>query len=123
VLTEARTIANNVFTEPKAGHLLREQPLQALLSFDERQQSRALAIEVKEIEGEEDKFIRLAFVHRGLEAAKHWHAVRSKRAELAIYICRLRRQRAEGVNGAVIAARPVKARPGEVPPVLTGHRP
>jgi hypothetical protein len=113
VLTETGTVANDVIAEAKAAHFLREQPLQALLALDQRQLRRALAIEVKEIESEKDKFIRPAFVHRGLEAAEHRHAVRSKRAELTIYIGRLCRQRAERFNGAAIPMRPVEARPGE----------
>ena len=42
--------------------------------------------EVEEIEGEEDKLIRAAFIHRSLEAAEDRHAVPIESAQLAVEV-------------------------------------
>jgi hypothetical protein len=47
---------------------------------------RALAVQEKQIEREEDKLIRAAFVHCRLEPAEHWYAVTIERAQLTVEI-------------------------------------
>ena len=74
---------------------------------------RALPIEKQKIESEEHEVIRPAFIHCGLEAAEHWHAVRVQRAQLAVEIGRLYLQRAQGFDGALISMRPIPAGSGE----------
>jgi hypothetical protein len=87
--------------------------LEPILALDERQLGRAHAIQEQEIECEEDKLIRVAFVHRSLEPAEHWHAIGIQRAQLAVKISRLHPQCAKRLDRAAIAVRPVEACPSQ----------
>jgi hypothetical protein len=75
VCAEAKTVTSNVFTVPQPADLLLQQALQPFLAFDQRQLGRAHAIQEQEIEGEEDKLVRSAFIHRDLKAAGDRHAL------------------------------------------------
>ena len=115
LFAEARATAGNVFAVAQSRNRLPEQALQALLALDQRQGRGAFAIQVQQVEGEEDQLVRAAFVHRRLEPAERRRAVGIKRAKLAIEIGRLHGQRAQRLDRSPIATRPVQAGAGQQP--------
>jgi hypothetical protein len=80
VCAERGTVTGNVFAVAQAADLLFEQALQPVLALDERQLGSAQAIQKQEIEGEEDRLIRAAFIHCRLEAAEDRNAIAIERA-------------------------------------------
>ena len=110
---EAGTVTGNVLAVAQAADFLLEQPLQPFLALDQRQLGRAHAIQEQEIEGEEDKLIRAAFIHRRLEAAEHRDAIAIERAQLAVEIGGLHLQGAKRLDRAPVAVRPIQACPGQ----------
>ena len=74
---------------------------------------RAQTIKEQQVKGEEDKLILAAFVHGGLQPAEDRHTVSVQRAKLTVEIGRLHLQRADRLDRAPVAVRPVEAGTGE----------
>ena len=70
------TVTSNVLTVAQPADLLLEQAFKPILALDQRQFGHAHAIQEQQIEGEENKLIRSAFVHGRLEPAEHGHPLR-----------------------------------------------
>ena len=83
---KAGTVTGNVLAVAQAADFLPEQPLQPFLALDQRELPRAHTIQEQQIEGEENKLIRAAFIHGGLEATENRDAIAIERAQLTVEI-------------------------------------
>ena len=95
---EAWATAGDVFAVAQPRNRLLEQVLRALLALGQRQGRGAFAIQVQQVEGEKDKLVRAAFVHRRLEPAEGGRTVGIEGAKLAVEIGRLEGQRGQRLD-------------------------
>jgi hypothetical protein len=111
--SKLRTVANHVLAVEEAVQLLAEKALQSRLALDQRERCDVVAVQEQQIEREENELVRVAFVHRRLQAAENRNSVGIEGAQLAVEIGRFDRQALQRLNRAPVAVRPVEARAGQ----------
>ena len=86
-----------------------KQGLEPLLTLDQRPRPEILAVEIEQIEEEQDQSRRVAAVGRQLDDVERGEAVGAEAAQLAVEIGLARGERRQGLGDRRIFVRPVKA--------------
>lgn len=105
---KTRIVAHHVIAEAEPPDVTREQGPQPFLALTDGQRARTRAFEKQKVEHEEHQLIGVAFIHGRLQAAEGRHAVELQRAQLAIELDGLHRQRPQRLYREAVAKRPVE---------------